>query len=237
LKIIPTFYIRNGLAVPSLGAGGEAVDPLALADSVLERGISRMTLVDVDAADGTGQNREVLGQVMRRVRLANSKACLQVGGGIRSSDQAQYFLDLGAAWLMVGTLLHLPQYVVEQLLARFRDHLTASIDALGGEARRSGWGEPVGSPTEAISRMIREYGFPRVLFMDIPGTRPEPPDFHTAQAIAETCKVPLFMGGSLRTREHFKQAAEVHGLQGILVDVLHFKEDPSLLDPLPLPAV
>jgi phosphoribosylformimino-5-aminoimidazole carboxamide ribonucleotide (ProFAR) isomerase len=232
LKILPTFYIRNGLAVPSMGSEAQGADPLDLASFVLDRGGFRATLIDVDAAHGTGHNREVLGRIMHRFRQGSGRTCLQVGGGIRSSDQAQYFLDQGAAWLMVGTLLHLPSLVMEQLLARFRTHLTASIDAQGGELHRSGWSEPAGAGPEGAFERILAFGFPRVLFMDIPATGSEP-DFGTARALALACHVPLFMGGSLRTREHLRLASELPGLQGVLMDVLDLKADPGLMDPLP----
>jgi phosphoribosylformimino-5-aminoimidazole carboxamide ribotide isomerase len=74
-----------------------------------------------------------------------------VAGGIRSSDQAQFFVDNGAAWLVVGTLLHKSPLVVDQLLARFHKHLTAAIDARGGQVHRSGWSERAGLTAEELA--------------------------------------------------------------------------------------
>lgn len=196
-------------------------------------GFHRITLVDVDAARGTGHNRDLIARIIQRYHRLSGKACIQVGGGIRSSDQAQFYLDQGATWLLVGTIVQRSPLVVEQLLARFRDHLTASLDARGGEIQSSGWGEPARLAPEAAGARIKAHGFKRVLFMDIPVAPKAQPDFHTARILSQSSHIPLFMGGSIRSREHLAQAG-ILGLQGIAMDALLLREDPELGGPLNL---
>ncbi len=230
MKVLPTLQIQNGCLVPNAGCEVIDADPLEVVASLLDRGCHRLCLMDVDAARSQGNNRELLSRIMRRFRQSTSKVCIQIGGGIRSSDQAQFFLDQGATWLLVGTILHRSPLIVDQLLARFREQLTAAIDVRGGEVQASGWNETSRlSPAEAAGR-IREQGFRRILFSDIPSGNGAPPDFSTAARIAEGSRLPMLMGGSIWAAQHIAQASEVPGIQGVLVDSRLVLDAPDLLD-------
>jgi phosphoribosylformimino-5-aminoimidazole carboxamide ribonucleotide (ProFAR) isomerase len=232
LKVLPTLQIQNGCLAPSARSDGDltAADPMEIAASLLDRGCYRLCLLDVDAARGRGHNRELMSRIMHRFRQGTQKVCIQIGGGIRSSDQAQFFLDHGASWLLVGTILHRSPLIVDQLLARFREQLTAAIDARGGVVQPSGWsGSSRLTPPEAAA-LIREQGFRRILFSDIPNGSAAAPDFPTATLISEHGKLPLFMGGTIRSAQNIAQAAEVAGIHGVLVDSRLLLEVPDLLD-------
>ena len=232
MKILATLNLQNGSVVPMFQAGFQPRDPVAVVEVLCEQGCHRVTLVDVDAAGGQGHNRDLIAGLMRRFHRANPKICLQVGGGIRSSDQAQFFLDHGASWILVGTVIQRSPLVVDQLLARFRDHLTAGVDARCGEIQSSGWLEPAPLKPDSAGQRIRDHGFRRVLFTDIPAGDQSEPDFETARIIAQSAHIPLFMGGSILTREHLRKAMDVPGLQGVALDALQFVEDPDLLGSL-----
>lgn len=236
MKVFPTLNIENGRVVPTFGCRAEDADPFETIDRVLARRVSHMALVDVNAARGTGNNRDLMGRVLKRTRMSYHSVCVQVAGGIRSSDQAQFFVDNGASWLVVGTILHKSPIVVEQLLARFQKHLTAAIDARGGEVHSSGWTSPVGLSAEALARRVQAFGFRRLLFVDLPGeTMPgvpdqEPlPDFPTARLLAESTRLPVLMGGSIRTPAHVERAQAIPGLQGVLVDAILFEHERAFL--------
>jgi phosphoribosylformimino-5-aminoimidazole carboxamide ribonucleotide (ProFAR) isomerase len=237
LKILATLNLQNGSVVPMFQTGLQPRDPCSVVEILCEQGCHRVNLVDVDAAGGQGHNRDLIAGLMRRFHRANPKICLQVGGGIRSSDQAQFFLDHGASWILVGTVIQRSPLVVDQLLARFRDHLTAGVDARCGEIQSSGWQEPAPLRPDSTGQRIRDHGFKRLLFTDIPADALAAPDFGTARIISQSAHSPLFMGGSITTREHLRQAMEVPGLQGVALDALRFVEDRDLfgsLNPAPI---
>ncbi len=229
MKVFPTLNLQHGRVVPTLGAHPHDVAPLELLSKLLGLGISRLAVVDVDAAHNTGHNRELIGRILKACSTAASPVCVQVAGGIRSSDQAQFFVDQGVSWLVVGTILHKSPLLVESLVARFQRHLTAAIDARGGEVHRSGWEDQAGLLARDLAAKIRAYGFKRLLFVDIPLEANASPDFGTARQISEAAKLPVLMGGSIISREHLDQAFAIAGLHGVLVDALLFLEDDRLL--------
>jgi len=230
LKIYPTLNLQSGRVVSTAGQEEPCLQaPMDLADRLIEAGATRLALVDVDAAMGRGNNRELIGQILHRCHARDRKVCIQVAGGIRSSDQAQYFIDLGAAWLVAGTILHKSPMVSEQLMARFQPFLTAAIDARAGRVHRSGW--VVSDELSALDLALRAkaYGFKRLLFVDIPDEASAEPDFHTAQELVTATGLPLVMGGSLRSPNHLEAAQTHHALKGALVDARLFHQEPKLL--------
>lgn len=230
LKIYPTLNLKHGRVVPTTGPDDPSAElPLDLAARLLDEGAARLALVDVDAASGHGNNRELIARILQRCRATDRKVCIQVAGGIRSSDQAQFFIDQGATWLVAGTILHKSPMVAEQLMARFQSSLTAAIDARGGKVHRSGWVDTSHLSALDLAQRAKDLGFKRLLFVDIPDGPLSDPDFGTAQLLASATGLPTLMGGSLTSPRHLEAVRGHQGLKGALVDALLFQEDPGLL--------
>jgi phosphoribosylformimino-5-aminoimidazole carboxamide ribonucleotide (ProFAR) isomerase len=234
LKIFPTLNIQQGRVIPTFGERGPSSrTPGEILDLLLEHGCTHLSLVDVDAAQNTGNNRELLGQLLRQIQSRPHHPCVQVAGGIRSSDQCSFLIDHGATWLVVGTLLQKSSLVVEQLVGRFQNHLTAGIDARGGQVHCSGWAQGTEGGTGISARDMalraKAYGFKRLHFVDIAASENPLPDFETARVIQEAARLPLLMGGTLSNRTHLEAARATRILHGGLVDALLFVDDPELL--------
>ena len=229
LKIYPTLNLQHGHVIPAGQAAPCAEAPQDLVSWLFDEGAVRLALVDVDAAQGTGNNRELIARILQQCHAQGRKICVQVAGGVRSSDQAQFFIDQGATWLVVGTILHKSPMVVEQLVARFQSHLTAAVDARGGQVHRSGWVDATCVSAAELAARAKAYGFKRLLFVDIPEESDSEPDFATARALTDTSGLPLIMGGSITRPEHIESLRTQQGLKGALVDALLFRESPRLL--------
>lgn len=230
LKVLSTLNFQNGCVVPTLASSANAgLSPEKVLDELLARGCCRFDLVDLDAARNQGNNRNLIANAIRRIRSANAKVCIQVGGGIRSSDQAQFFMDAGATWLVVGTVLHRFPMIVDQLLGRFRENLVASMDVRAGEVLSSGGLASAGVSAVSMGLRIRDLGFRRILFTEVPLDPSSEPDFATVQAICERTHVPVFLGGAIRTQAHVNIASEIRGLHGVLVDAATLLELPEII--------
>jgi len=230
LKIYPTLNLQHGRVVSTTGeATTYSATPLDLVARLLEEGVNRLALVDVDAARNQGHNRDLIAQILQRCHARDRKVCVQVAGGIRSSDQAQFFLDQGARWLVAGTILHKSQVVSDQLLARFQSSLVAAVDSRGGKVQRSGWVDPTPLSAIDLGLRARDYGFKRLLFVDIPESSRLEPDFLTARRLSEATGLALVMGGSLVSPDHLEAARDTRVLRASLVDALLFESQPRLM--------
>lgn len=126
--IIPSIDIMNGRAV-QLRQGKEFLldggDPLERLEQFRVAG--EVAVIDLDAALGTGSNRELIRQLVRR-------ADCRVGGGVRDVATARAWLDAGAASVIVGTAAS-PEFF-KQLP---RGRVVAAVDARAGRVVTEGW--------------------------------------------------------------------------------------------------
>jgi phosphoribosylformimino-5-aminoimidazole carboxamide ribotide isomerase len=96
-------------------------------------------LIDLDAAIGSGDNRALIGDFVRRLPC-------QVGGGIRSIETAQEILALGARRVILGSTL-IRDGAINSAFAKEiagvvgPDKLVFAIDAKGGRVAIRGWRE------------------------------------------------------------------------------------------------
>ncbi len=94
-------------------------------------------LVDLDAAMGTASNRQLIAEFCRKL------AC-QVGGGIRSAEEAQRILDCGASKVIVGSAL-IKDGTVDAAFAKDlsdqfgNERLVFAVDTRRGRVAIHGW--------------------------------------------------------------------------------------------------
>lgn len=100
---VPAVDLRDGACVQLVGGAFDderirLPDPLAAARRWKDLGFSRLHVVDLDAAAGTGSNAARVGAI-----LAAAIARTSVGGGVRTSDRIAELLAAGADTVIVGT--------------------------------------------------------------------------------------------------------------------------------------
>jgi len=106
-------------------------------------------LIDLDAAIGSGDNRGILQQFLKRLPC-------QVGGGIRSIQAAQEILDLGARRVILGSTLITDGRVNTGFAKEIAEivgvsKLVFAVDAKGGQVAIRGWRELTEiSPAEMV---------------------------------------------------------------------------------------
>jgi phosphoribosylformimino-5-aminoimidazole carboxamide ribotide isomerase len=94
-------------------------------------------LIDLDAAIGTGHNRDLVREFAQRLRC-------QVGGGIRSLQAAEQMLSIGARRVILGSSLirdGQPDTVFAEEIARAvgPERLVFAIDSKHGRVAIQGW--------------------------------------------------------------------------------------------------
>jgi phosphoribosylformimino-5-aminoimidazole carboxamide ribotide isomerase len=94
-------------------------------------------LIDLDAARGAGNNRQVVKQIVGRLNC-------QVGGGIRDLDTAQELLNLGARKVIIGSALLIEGRINEEHARALANAIPKSalmfaLDSRGGRVAIDGW--------------------------------------------------------------------------------------------------
>ena len=116
------------------------------------RDFSRVQLIDLDAAMGTGANHDL-------VRLIASQLPCRVGGGIRTIDRARNVLANGAKAVIVGSSLfqhgcpNLP-FAASLAEAVGVENVIAAVDSKSGRVVIKGWTEATTlSAVEAVKQL------------------------------------------------------------------------------------
>lgn len=169
-------------------------------------------LIDLDAAMRQGDNAALIAQIAKRLPC-------QVGGGIRTAQQAQALLDSGARRVIVGSVLFNGNGVATETAASLsksigREHLIASIDTKGGKVAVRGWKENVDLTPEGAIRALEPYcGAFLYTHVDTEGTMTGFP-FERARTLRELTSRQLIVAGGIR------EQAEIDALDAIKVDAV-----------------
>jgi phosphoribosylformimino-5-aminoimidazole carboxamide ribotide isomerase len=145
MRIVPALDLRGGRVV-RLGEHGDfarerafAASPdaaVALASQYVEAGARRLHVVDLDAARGAGDNRDLVSRL-----VAEAGAEVQVAGGVRSAADADRWIAAGAAAVVMGTAAVRDPALLARVARRHAGRVLAALDVRGGRPAVSGWGE------------------------------------------------------------------------------------------------
>ena len=73
-----------------------------------------------------------IADVIQRICAACGDIPVQIGGGIRTMDSADAYINAGIQWLIIGTLAVKNPEFVDELCQRHADHVIVGLDAKDG---------------------------------------------------------------------------------------------------------
>lgn len=200
LLIVPAIDLRGGRCVRLLRGSFDRptlydADPAARATRFEEQGARLIHVVDLDAAEGKGrENRAAI------ARIRSAVSCrLEVGGGVRSEEDARALADLGVERIIVGTVLaKSPDELALWSSELGGSRLVAGIDAQDGLAKTSGWTAETGVADVVLARAAARLGLCGLVYTAISrdGTL-EGPDIERTNAVAQAAGLPTILSGGI----------------------------------------
>jgi len=158
LLVIPSIDLMRGKVVRLKHGDPSTVkvyssSPLATAQELLEHGAKLIHAVDLDAAMGLGSNREVIAE------LAQAGIPLQVGGGVRSVEEAAALLAQGVQRVVVGTIAVRSPLLIPRLIEEAGgDRVAVAIDYRGGKVALEGWRKLAAKSPIALALELEKLG-------------------------------------------------------------------------------
>lgn len=141
-----------------------ASDPVELAKQFEKQGANGIHIVDLDAAKvGTPVNQAVITRIVQAVNIP-----VEIGGGIRSMDIAETYLNTGIKRVIIGTAAIEQPELVTDLIQRFGpDSVVISLDVKAGKIAVRGWLESSAlSLDQVLSDMVNR-GVRNIIITDI----------------------------------------------------------------------
>jgi len=172
--IIPAIDLINGKVVRLYqGDYGQKTEYTASAqerfDLYVAAGATQLHLVDLDGAKDASQRQLT---VIREL-LKNTRAPVQIGGGVRSEQDVKDLLDAGANRVVVGsTAVKSPELVMGWMEKYGADKIVLALDVnIDADGRRkiavAGWQQDSGVTIEDLIERFQPAGLRHVLCTDI----------------------------------------------------------------------
>ena len=169
MLLIPAIDLKNGFCVRLLQGESDmetvySSDPAAMAVKFEEAGAERLHLVDLDGAfQGEGANIPSIRSILNNVSIP-----VQIGGGLRTEEDIDSIMDLGASAVIVGTMAVKRPDVLEKLLNKYTDEqIILGIDARNRKVSIEGWKESTEIQDVKFALRWKNSGIKRVVFTDI----------------------------------------------------------------------
>ena len=213
LVILPSIDLRGGRVVRlQQGDYGRQitydVDPHDVARSFADAGATWMHVVDLDGAkEGRPVQTDLLADLVRSCGLQ-----VEVGGGVRSTDDVRRLLDCGVARVVVGTraiedwpwfhsLVHEP---------RMERRIVLAIDAKEGRIATRGWTHTSERLATDVAREVSGWPLAALLYTDVARDGMlQGPNLHHTRLLAQAGHVPVIASGGVGIIEHIRQLTTV----------------------------
>lgn len=218
MQLIPSLDLLQGRVV-RLTHGDFATpkfygEPEAVLDTLdVPRG-ARLHVVDLAASrDG----RPVETDIVRR--LAQRDLIVQVGGGIRSLDDARHWFDCGAERVVVGTVVANAPKLLATLVDTFgADRIVPAVDIRDGVIRVDGWERPSSATIEDVFARIEALGIPEALVTDISRDGAlRGPSFALYRTLKRLTRVKLIASGGVAIPSDLVSLARLGNVSGCVI--------------------
>ena len=166
--LFPAIDLKGGECVRlKLGDMDQATvyntDPGAQAKVFQDQGFQWLHVVDLD---GAFAGEAVNGQAVEAI-LASTDNPVQLGGGIRTIEHIQYWLDKGISRVILGTIAVRDPDLVRAACKQFPGQIAVGIDARGGKVAVEGWAETSELSVIDMAARFEDAGVAAIIFTDI----------------------------------------------------------------------
>ena len=216
MELYPAIDLRGGRVVRLEQGDFErerdyGTDPLEVARRFTADGATWLHIVDLDAAKGDGNNRNVVRGIAKEL---GDRIRIQTGGGVRSVEDAQQLADAGVSRVVMGSAaVREPQLV--DAVAHIVD-VAVGLDHRNGEVATDGWLQ--GSTLTLTDAVIRYPAASALVITDISRDGMlAGPDVDGLRNIATLTTTPVIASGGVAELGDLRELRDVRGLAGVIV--------------------
>ncbi len=169
MQLYPAIDIRKGRCVRLLQGRQDretvyARSPEGIALKWQEQGATYLHVVDLDGAfTGDSRNAASVVRMLEQVEIP-----IQLGGGIRTPEAVEKWLDLGVRRVILGTAAVEHPEVVRQSVVRWGpERIVVGIDAKAGRVALNGWTSGTSRSALELANAMKEAGVRRIIYTEI----------------------------------------------------------------------
>ena len=234
MKIFPAIDIKDKKCVRLLKGNFNnqttyEQSPFDQALKYKDAGLLNLHMVDLDGAlSGELVNLKIIENIIKKLNVS-----IEIGGGIRSIDKIQAYIDIGIDKVILGSAAIKDPHFLKQACEIFKGKIVLGLDAKKGRLSVSGWKETTNQIAEDYLKNVNSHGFVRVIYTDIDrdGTKTEP-NIQETLNIAKISSAPVVVSGGISSIEDIKKIKTLKefNIEGVIIGKAIYDEDIKLSD-------
>ena len=188
-------------------------NPAEVAKSFAAAGAKYLHVVDLEGAkDGGTPNLETIKNIVE-----NGGLLVEVGGGIRSEEVIQKYLDAGVFRVILGTAAVQNPAFLEKMVQKYGEKIAVGVDIKDGMVAIKGWTEVSAESCFDFCEKLQKIGVKTIICTDISkdgllsGTNLE-----LYKELSEKFSVDIVASGGVTTLDDVKKLAEM-GMYGAIL--------------------
>ena len=188
--------------------------PIDQAGKYKDHGFKNLHIVDLDGAlTGETINLDMIKEIVRKFDLK-----IEVGGGVRTIDSIQKYIDVGVEKVILGSASIKDKNFLKEACQKFPNKIALGLDAKNGYLSVSGWKKNSNQLTLDFLKEVNDYGAGRLIYTDInrDGTKPSP-NFEETTNVANVSNCPVIISGGVSSIDDIKKAKGLKNIEGIIV--------------------
>lgn len=212
MLVIPAIDLKDGRCV-RLRQGlmdDETVfsdDPVQVAQTWVDQGCRRLHLVDLN---GAFEGKPVNAGIVEAIARAHPDLPIQIGGGIRTLETIQTYLDAGVSYVIIGTKAVREPAFVQEACQRFPGHIIVGIDAKDGWVATDGWAQVSDQQAVDVAQRFASDGVSSIVYTDISRDgMMQGVNVAATQALAQAIPIPVIASGGVTNMDDIKALVAV----------------------------
>ncbi|MBF2554790.1 1-(5-phosphoribosyl)-5-[(5-phosphoribosylamino)methylideneamino]imidazole-4-carboxamide isomerase [Listeria marthii] len=231
MQIFPAIDLKNGQCVRLFQGNFSKTtvvneDPIAQAKAFATDGATYLHIVDLD---GALEGRPVNLEIIQKMQTA-AKIPVQVGGGIRSMAQVDYYLESGIDRVIIGSAALTDPDFLRAAVQKYGSKIAAGIDAKNGFVATSGWLDVSQVSYLDLAKRMEDMHVETIIYTDISrdGTLTGP-NLEQMAVLQKHVSINLIASGGVSSRADLEALAEL-GLYGAIAGKALYNGNISMSD-------
>ncbi|MBF2518598.1 1-(5-phosphoribosyl)-5-[(5-phosphoribosylamino)methylideneamino]imidazole-4-carboxamide isomerase [Listeria marthii] len=231
MQIFPAIDLKNGQCVRLFQGDFSKTtvvneDPIAQAKAFATDGATYLHIVDLD---GALEGRPVNLEIIQKMQTA-AKIPVQVGGGIRSMAQVDYYLESGIDRVIIGSAALTDPDFLRAAVQKYGSKIAAGIDAKNSFVATSGWLDVSQVSYLDLAKRMEDMHVETIIYTDISrdGTLTGP-NLEQMAALQKHVSINLIASGGVSSRADLEALVEL-GLYGAIAGKALYNGNISMSD-------
>jgi len=219
--IFPAIDIKDGKCVRLIKGDFNKIisyedSPANQAIKYSQSGFNDIHIVDLDGAlQGKPVNSIIVKEIIKKV-----KSRIQIGGGIRTIDDINNWVEIGVDKVVMGTAAVENTNLLKTACNKFKNKIVVALDVKDGLIALSGWKKQTNISAIDYIKEIQNFGVSRIVYTDInkDGTK-KGPNIKDTVELSSKVKIPFVISGGISSIEDIKKIKSLNdsNIEGVIV--------------------